>query len=142
MEIQDRTLMLDCLKELHYFSRSILSQSRGSILTNSELELLSLVHTFQENCTPLSLSHQTGMKKEAVSRGLRHLFEKGWIQKQVNPKDERSYILYLTDEGKSILSMSYDSMLRPLCELRQSMGVDFARLFELLHIANTMINPK
>lgn len=142
MEAHDRMLLLDCFKELHHFTRSVCSQSRGGVLRNTELELLALIQLSPGSCTPLSLSHQTGMKKEAVSRGLRQLFEQGWLKKVPNPEDERSYMLSLTPEGQGVLDAAYDFMLRPLCVLRQEMGAEFGELFRLLHQANTLIDPK
>ncbi len=142
MEQKELEFMLNCLKQLHLFSRAVLSCCRKEGLTNSELELLSLMHISADSCTPLSLSRHTGMKKEAVSRGLRRLFEKGYIEKRTNPGDERSYMLSLTKEGKAVLAASYDSMLNPLYELKEKMGEDFYALSKLIDIANTIITPK
>ncbi len=134
--------MLDCLQALHHFSRAMLPQSKSRALTNSELELLFLVYFASEPCTPLFLSRRTGMKKEAVSRGLRSLFEKGWLHKTPNPEDERSYILLLTASGQTILRQSCGPMLEPLYELRQKMGADFAEMFRLMRRANALLHQK
>ena len=140
MSTCDWLAMLDCLQALHHFSRTMLPQGKSRVLTNSELEILFLVYFASEPCTPLFLSQRSGMKKEAVSRGLRRLFEMEWLQKTPNPEDERSYILLLTDAGRLILRQSYGPMLQPLYELRSKMGPEFAELFRLMHRANTLLS--
>lgn len=142
MDSKEWTQMLDYQKELHYFMRAMLMKKKDQVLTNSELELLALVYRVPDSCTPLFLSQHTGMKKEAVSRTLRQLFEKGWLDKQPNPQDERSYTLLLTEEGRAALEKSYETMLKPFYELRCRMGPDFAEFFRLLSKFNQLLNTK
>lgn len=131
--------MLANQQELHRFSRAMLAQSQKRTLTSSELELLSLLYLQTENITPLVLSRQSGMKKEAVSRCLRQLFERGLIEKDRHPQDERSYVLYITESGKTTLKENYGPILQPLYDLRRSMGTDFDMLFHLVKKANTQM---
>ena len=65
------------------------------------------------------------MKKEAVSRCLKSLFEKGCIRKQRQAADERSYRLYLTETGLSELKKGYKSILQPFYDLWRAAGADF-----------------
>ena len=64
---------------------------RKSILTVSECELLAHLYFQPEENTPVLLGKSSGMKKEAVSRCLKSLYEKNCIRKQKQTKDERSY---------------------------------------------------
>ncbi len=128
--------MLACQQELHRFSRAMLAQGQKQTLTASELELLSLLYRKDEESTPLALSRQSGMKKEAVSRSLKQLYAKGLIEKERSPQDERSYVLSLTERGRSALRDNYGLLLQPLYDLQRAMGEDFDRLFGLIAEAN------
>lgn len=128
--------MLACQQELHHFSRSLLAQGQKQTLTASELELLSWLYVQTEESTPLVLSRQSGMKKEAVSRCLKQLYEKGFIEKEKRPQDERSYTLSLTESGKAALRDNYGPILQPMYDLKREMGEDFDQLFRLIAEAN------
>lgn len=131
--------MLGYQQELHRFSQSLLAQGQKQTLTASELELLSWLYVQTEESTPLVLSRQSGMKKEAVSRCLKQLYEKGLIEKERRPEDERSYALSLTEGGKSALRENYGPILQPLYDLKREMGADFDQLFRLIAQANARI---
>lgn len=131
--------MLMYLQELHHFSRALLAQGQKRTLTASELELMSRLYLQTEESTPLALSRQSGMKKEAVSRCLKQLFEKGFIQKDRHPQDERSYILSLTEAGKVALRENYGPILQPLYDLQRNMETEFDTLFRLIEKANMQI---
>ena len=128
--------MLANRQKLHYFSRTMLTQGQKRLLTASELEILSILYLETEENTPVALSRQSGMKKEAVSRSLKQLFEKEYVAKTKHPQDERSYILKLTEKGREALKDSYAPILQPLYDLRRKMGGDFDKLFELIGKAN------
>ena len=128
--------MLCYQQEFHRLSRTLLPQGQKETLTASERELLALLYLQPGENTPLSLSRESGMKKEAVSRSLKRLHEKGCIGKEKHPKDERSYILSLTEEGQRALQESYSAILKPLYQLRRQMGPEFATLMSLVCKAN------
>lgn len=128
--------MLAFQQELHHFSRALLAHKQKRKLTTSELELLSLLYLQTEESTPLVLSRQTGMKKESVSRCLKQLYEKGFIQKDKRPQDERSYALSLTESGTEALRENYGPILQPLYDLQRIMGEEFVVLFHLIEQAN------
>lgn len=134
--------MLAYQQELHHFARALLAQGQKQTLTASELELLSLLYMQTEECTPLVLSRQSGMKKEAVSRCLKQLFEKGFVEKNRHPQDERSYILSLTQSGKEALRENYGPILQPMYDLRRSMEKEFDLLFHLIEQANVQMDAK
>lgn len=72
---------------------------RKSMLTASECELLAHLYLQPEQNTPVLLSQSSGMKKEAVSRCLKSLYEKNCIRKERQTSDERSYRLFITEDG-------------------------------------------
>ena len=57
-------------------------QYAKSVLTASECELLAHLYLQPDQNTPILLSQGSGMKKEAVSRCLKSLYEKNCIRKQ------------------------------------------------------------
>ena len=131
--------MLLYKEELHSISRLLLSQSNQISLKNSELENLSLVYLYPDDCTPLMLSHKSGMKKEAISRTIRVLHELKYIEKLKDPNDERSYKIHLTALGNQKLDENYAIILKPFYELSRLMGDDFKKMFELIQDANKKI---
>ena len=140
MEDIDWLTMLSYRHELHHFSRALLSHNQKKTLTDSELEILSLLYLYPEESTPLALSRRSGMKKEAVSRCLKQLFDKNCIQKSKNPADERSYILSLSEIGTMELHQNYTFLLQPLYDLRRQMGPELDQIFRLIKQANIYIN--
>ena len=82
MQNIDWQQMLIFQQELHQFSRNMLVHKQKQFLTSSERELLAWLYLEPEKCTPLILSKLSGMKKEAVSRCLKQLYEKNCIQKE------------------------------------------------------------
>ncbi len=143
MEEINWLLMLSYQQELHRFSRAMLAQGQKRTLTASELELLSRLFLKDEGeSTPLVLSRQSGMKKEAVSRCLKQLFEKGFVEKSRHPQDERSYVLSLSESGKAALRENYSPILQPLYDLKRSMGPEFEMLFGLIAKANAQMDTR
>ena len=142
MEPIDWLTMLDYQQTMHHLMRKLLHQSSQCTLTASELEILSLLYLHPENNTPLELSRQSGAKKEAISRSLKQLFAKGFLEKTVNPLDERSYDLTLTQEGMEKLRENYGVILQPMYDLQRKMGEEFEILFLLMKQANEKLENK
>lgn len=133
--------MVHYQQQLQKFSRILLSPKHDS-LTTSECELLAWLYLHPEENTPLSLSRCSGMKKEAVSRCLKNLYEKDCIRRKKHPLDERSYALSLTDTGLTELRKGYENILQPFYDLWRIMGPEFENLFQLVDKAVTRIPEK
>ncbi len=99
--------------------------ARKSLLTASECELLAHLYLQPDQNTPILLSQSSGMKKEAVSRCLKSLYEKNCIRKERQTTDERSYQLFMTETGLAELKKGYESILQPFYDLWRSSGEDF-----------------
>ncbi|MBS5282116.1 MAG: MarR family transcriptional regulator, partial [Butyricicoccus pullicaecorum] len=95
------------------------------LLTASECELLAHLYLKPEQNTPVLLSQSSGMKKEAVSRCLKSLYEKNCIRKERQTTDERSYQLFITETGLAELKKGYESILQPFYDLWRSSREDF-----------------
>lgn len=116
--------MVHYQQQMQKIMRSLLPE-RKSALTVSECELLAHLYLRPEQNTPVLLSQGTGMKKEAVSRCLKALYEKNCISKQRNATDERSYQLFITEMGLAELKQGYERILQPFYDLWRSAGKDF-----------------
>ncbi|EGJ47590.1 hypothetical protein HMPREF0866_00535 [Ruminococcaceae bacterium D16] len=118
------TNMMHFQQQLQKVMRSLLPL-RKSLLTASECELLAHLYLQPEQNTPVLLSQSSGMKKEAVSRCLKSLYEKECIRKQRQETDERSYRLFITETGLAELKKGYESILQPFYDLWRSSSEDF-----------------
>lgn len=116
--------MMHCQQQMRKIMRALLPV-RKSALTVSECELLAHLYLRPEQNTPMLLSQGSGMKKEAVSRCLKTLFEKGCIRKQKQAADERSYQIFITETGLAGLKQGYESILQPFYDLWRASGEDF-----------------
>ena len=116
--------MMHYQQQMQKIIRALLP-ARKSLLTASECELLAHLYLRPEENTPYLLSQGSGMKKEAVSRCLKALYEKDCIRKERQPDDERSYRLFITETGLAELKKGYESILQPFYDLWRSAGEDF-----------------
>lgn len=116
--------MMHYQQQMQKIMRSLLPV-RKSVLTVSECELLAHLYLRPDQNTPALLSQGSGMKKEAVSRCLKALYEKNCIRRQRQTADERSYQLFMTETGLAELKKGYESILQPFYDLWRSAGQDF-----------------
>lgn len=126
--------MMHYQQQVQKVMRSLLPV-RKSVLTASECELLARLYLQPEQNTPILLSQGSGMKKEAVSRCLKALYEKDCIRKQRQTVDERSYQLFITETGLAELKKGYESILQPFYDLWRSSSEDFEAF---LHYADKL----
>ena len=120
----ERTDMMHYQQQMQKVMRSLLPVGK-SVLTASECELLAHLYLQPEQNTPVLLSQGSGMKKEAVSRCLKSLYEKGCIRKERQTTDERSYQLFMTETGLAELRRGYERILQPFYDLWRSSREDF-----------------
>lgn len=118
------TDMVRYQQQMQKIMRALLPVGRAA-LTVSECELLAHLYLQPEQNTPVLLSQGSGMKKEAVSRCLKSLYEKHCIRKERSTEDERSYQLFITETGLEELKKGYESILQPFYDLWRSAGADF-----------------
>ena len=69
-------------------------------LTREQLRVMFLL-SFKGRSSPGEMAASFGVPKANVTSIIDRLVEKGLISRQGNPDDRRSYILSLTEEGKS-----------------------------------------
>ena len=121
MELTD---MMHNQQQFQKISRALLPAHKSE-LTTSECELLAHLYLQPEQNTPILLSQNSGMKKEAVSRCLKSLYEKNCIRKQRQAEDERSYQLFITETGLTELKKGCENVLQPFYNLWRISKDDF-----------------
>lgn len=123
------TAVMHYQQQMQRLMRRLLPQKSGQ-LTASEWELLSWLYLQPGQNRPHQLSQCSGMKREAVSRCLKSLYEKGYIEKKPQPGDERGYCLTLTQLGLEELKHQCEANLGPYYDLLRGVGADFLELLE------------
>lgn len=74
--------------------------------SNAEWRVMLTLHEIPRS-TAVDITAQWAMDKMAVSRAIQRLEKRGWITRDVNPKDRRSLVLLLTQDGEA----KYDEVL-------------------------------
>lgn len=131
--------MMEQMQRIRLFARLNVRRKRQSELFSAEsLDLLSRVAMAKEPLTPLLLSKQTGLTKPMVSKLIEDLSRKGFLKKEKDQRDKRSYFLILTKEGQTELETTYQYYLEPVYKIWRSLGEDrFGELMELIDLANS-----
>lgn len=80
-------------------------ESRTFSLTPIQVQvLIFLLHHSEEKRKVSYLADEFNMSKATISDTVKALTQKGLIAKAYEPKDTRSYIIYLTEKGREIAS--------------------------------------
>lgn len=88
----------------------------------------------------MELSTLTGLSKSAVSRLIEHLEREGFLAKEYNAKDKRSYTLLITEKGNQEIKETYQHYLEPIYKLRRTLGEErFESLTTQIKEANNML---
>lgn len=67
--------------------------------------------------TASAICNSSGFPRNTISRSIQKLIDKNIIRREVDPNDLRSFVLYLTDEGRRIV----DEAMQPMLEREQVM---------------------
>ena len=98
-----------------------------------------VIHAIRKNpgITQAGVCKITGLDKGAVARQTANLEAKGYLQRQENPADGRSQLLFATESAESlknskthIESLFYQWLTQPLSETDKS---ELARLLDILY---------
>lgn len=110
---------------------------RGAAASAQEVDALFRIGLAGDSLTPLLLSQDMGVSKTIVSRLAENLTLGGYIQKQFNETDRRSYNLVITDLGREALGNLCREYLAPIVELKQKLGEEsFDSLMRCIELAN------
>lgn len=76
----------------------------GSGLSPLQRQILWFIHTYPGRARAVYIGRYLGVKKPTISLALKHLEEKGLIQRQTDPKNRRSHVLSLSESGRLLAS--------------------------------------
>lgn len=109
-------------QEMRVFNRLILHQRSLLKLSTNEIDLLSRIAISKRLLTSKELLEQMSSNKVILSRLIKKLIKEGYIIKVENLKDERSYYLEITKEGRKTLKKDYEKIILPIAVLKENMG--------------------
>lgn len=97
-----------------------------------------------DGLTASAISASSGFPKNTISRVIQKLIDKNIVRREIDPADLRSFVLYITDEGKRIV----DSAMQPMVEREKAMlsgltPAETLMLSELLAkvVVNSPVSP-
>ena len=124
--------MIEKMQEISLFSRMIIHRATKEYeIPAQHLDLLSQLITHEEGLTPMCLS------KIIISRVIDSLNQGGYVVKTKDPRDKRSYFVYITELGREKVDKIYEYYLSPIYELRRKLGdEDFFELMSCIEKAN------
>lgn len=117
----------------------------GNILVDisrSEFLTMEMIYRYMQNnqkSKGIGVSELAKCQKTsspAISRNLRTMEEKGWIERSVDPKDRRNTYVYLTGAGKAKRMETADTLNRFTERVMERMGYDNAK--QLLELAGKL----
>lgn len=70
-----------------------------------------------DGLTASAVCTSSGFPKNTISRAIQKLIDKDIVRREIDPGDLRSFVLFLTDEGRRIV----DDSMQPMVEREQAM---------------------
>jgi len=70
-----------------------------------------------DGLTASAICSSSGFPKNTISRAIQKLIDKDIIRREIDPADLRSFVLYMTDEGRRIV----DAAMQPMVEREKTM---------------------
>ena len=74
------------------------------------------------NLTPTEISRRLGMRLTTTSALVRRLVERGHARQIPNPRDGRSQLVTLTDEGKQAMTAAFPAFFETMAEVEQHLS--------------------
>lgn len=122
-----------------FSSLSIRKTRKGAFASAQEVDALFRI-ALTAGLTPLELSYEMGVSKTIVSRLIEQLTLKGFVTRQYNQQDGRSYSLWIAREGQKELDSMCRYYMEPISRLEKEMdGESLHQLFFLIQRANQIM---
>lgn len=88
----------------------------GVDLTTQQWQIMNVLWDSDETLNQTDITHLTLKDKQNVSRIIKRLQDKGWIEKVMDPKDNRAFLIQITPKGQhfkeQVLSHFYSKIDR------------------------------
>lgn len=117
--------MMENMQDVRQFCAIYVRRNKiGNISSAQELDLLSRLELSSEKLTPNMICSLMGISKWLGSRLISQLIEKGFLKKEANGSDKRSYFLIITPDGSKELQKTYAYYLEPIYALKRKLGAE------------------
>lgn len=86
---------------------------------SSEFSILMYIYMYGEGLSQEELTNLLVIDRAAISRAIKKLVDKGYIERIVNPQDKRAFMIFLTESGRQLdqrISEVYDHIFHLLTE--------------------------
>ncbi|WP_417760828.1 MarR family winged helix-turn-helix transcriptional regulator [Shewanella sp.] len=87
-------------------------------ITATQAKVLFQIYKFQ-SYRPSDIGKMLNVDKSNITRMVERLEKKDLIQRQPDPEDRRSFLLYLTDKGRALVEQAVPLAMNALAELEQ-----------------------
>ena len=112
-------------------------------IRSSEMGVLIYMQQQGEAVTPLMISNFFKIAKPSVTAMVNALIKNNYLLKSTSNSDGRSYSLYLTEEGRELVTSTYDEYFKTMRLLEENMGDnDFRTFIHLVQRANHILNEE
>ena len=103
-------------------------------ISHSEFGMMNVIseHITPDGITVSQIAEVMDITPPAVSRTLKSLDEKGFIERRINVLNRRSTIVALTEKGEKILNSAQKNMLSMMGFVEKQMGEERVSDFNLL----------
>jgi DNA-binding MarR family transcriptional regulator len=117
---------------MHASMQNFLRYTKDKGLTMSQIAALFQIHG-QRMCGVTYLGEELGITSAAASQLIDRLVQQGFLRRGEDPKDRRSKILSLTEEGNSLVKEAVSARQSWVGELVKTLTHD-----ERVHVATTL----
>ncbi|GAW91389.1 MarR family winged helix-turn-helix transcriptional regulator [Calderihabitans maritimus] len=119
-------MLIELLREVN---RGLAEQIK-KILTEHQLPLTTIMITGQVKRKPgvtvSELARRTGFAKSHISKAVKELAKKGWIQKKTDPADQRRVRLFLSEDAEDQLAQVRERIRQQIAEVVSHLSEDKA----------------
>ncbi len=127
---------LNFLKQWAILSKKINSQISAKKYTQTEFLMMKFIET-EGPVTPAQIGEGLSMKKPLVSRFLSDIEDKGFLHREIDAFDKRTFALTLTDSGKNMLKETEARMAKTAQEMLENL--DAAEIDTIIKLLEKMV---
>ncbi|MCC8182357.1 MAG: winged helix DNA-binding protein [Clostridiales bacterium] len=113
-------------------------QAHAEQVTRGEGALLSYLATKHDGASAGELREALEVGSGRVSNALKNLENKGLVMRVPSARDGRVVLVYLTEQGRTVITAKYERLLRRVSELLEDIGEDDSA--ELLRLTRKVID--
>ncbi|SDK32402.1 DNA-binding transcriptional regulator, MarR family [Ferrimonas sediminum] len=107
---------------MHAYRMAMRSELKAKQLGLNSMHVKCLTYiASQEHCTANDIVSHLCRDKAQIARLIKEMVEKQWLRKAAHPKDKRSQLLTLTDQGQQLATLIQQTRTRVQARMRQNL---------------------